>query len=320
MRPLRTSLAVVLLVAAGGSALAETALDRAVALFEKRQYTEAAGLLAPLVTAEPDNARAHAYYGMALANGQGDLDGAIAQLEKAVALDSKSSRYQVWLGSVYSSRASSAGMFKAASLAGKARAAFERAVDLDPTSVEARQALLEYYLAAPGIVGGSVTRARDEAAEIAALDARSGRLAEARIAEHEKEWPAAEKAYRAALAIKEDDAGTHNQLGYMLLRQGKNDEAVTEFRRYVELAPDDANAHDSLGEGLLAAGKAEDAAASYRKALELNPKFAPSAWGLGQCLDSLGRRDEAAAGYRRYLELAPKGEHANDARQRLSKP
>jgi tetratricopeptide (TPR) repeat protein len=320
MRSVPTALAATLLLVAGTAAVAQTPLDRAVALFEQRQYAEAVGLLAPLVDAEPRNATARAYYGMALVNARGDLDGAIVQLEKATALDPQSSRYQMWLGSLYSSKAGSAGMFKAASLAGKARDAFESAVELDPTSVEAHQALLQFYLAAPGIVGGSVTRARDEAAAIAQLDVRSGRLADARIAEHEEDWRAAEKAYRAALALRDDDAGTHNQLGYMLLRQGRNDDAVAEFNRYVELAPDDANAHDSLGEGLLAAGKAEDAAASYRKALELNPKFAPSAWGLGQCLDRLGRRDEAAAQYRRYLELAPKGQFADDARKRLSKP
>lgn len=300
--------------------VAQTALDEAVALFEKRQYAEAAAQLAGVVAAEPGNARAHAYYGMALANAKGDLDGAVAQLEKAVSLDPASSRYQVWLGSIYSSKAGQSGLFKAASLAGKAKAAFEKAVELDPKSVEAHQALLQYYLFAPGIAGGSVAKARDQAAAIGALDAHRGHLAGARIAEYEKDWPAAEKAYRDALALQPDRGLTHNALGYALLRQQRTGDAVAEFRRYVELSPDDANAHDSLGEGLLAAGKTEEAAASYRRATELDPKFSPSVWGLGDCLDRLGRKDDAAAQYRRYLELAPKGSFADDARKRLAKP
>ncbi len=320
MRAHRIAFAATLLLSMATSLHAQTALDEAVALFEKRQYAQAAAQLAGVVAAEPGNARAHAYYGLALANSKGDLDGAVSHLEKAVVLEPTSSRYQVWLGSAYSSKAGAAGLFKAASLAGKARTAFEKAVALDPSSLEARQALLQYYLFAPGVAGGSVAKAREQATAIGALDAHRGRLAVARIAEYEKEWPAAEKAYRDALELQPDRGPTHNSLGYALLRQGRTDPAIAEFRRYLELAPDDANAHDSLGEGLAAAGRLDDAAASYRKALELNPKFASSAWGLGDCLDRLGRKDEAKAQYRRYLELAPRGANAGDARKRLSRP
>jgi tetratricopeptide (TPR) repeat protein len=319
MRALRAVLVATLLVMAAAPLSAQTALDEAVALFEKRQYAQAASQLAGVVAAEPGNARARAYYGMALANAKGDLDGAVAQLEKAVSLDPASSRYQVWLGSIYSSKAGQSGLFKAASLAGKAKGAFEKAVALDPSSVEARQALLQYYLLAPGVAGGSVGKARDQASAIGALDAHRGHLAVARIAEYEKEWPAAEKAYRNALALQPDRAATHNSLGYALLREGRSADAIAEFRRYVELAPEDANAHDSLGEGLLAAGKTEEAAASYRRATELDPKFSSSVWGLGDCLDRLGRKDEAAAQYKRYLELAPKGGFADESRKRLSR-
>jgi len=299
---------------------ADEPVDQAVALFEKRQYAEAATLLATVVQAEPGNARAHAYYGMALANSTGDLDGAVAHLEKAATIEPGSSRYQVWLGSAYSSKAGRAGLFKAASLAGKAKTAFEKAVALDPSSAEAHQALLQYYLYAPGVAGGSVAKARDQAAAIGKLDAHRGHLAAARIAEYEKDWPAADKAYRDALALQPERGATHNSLGYALLRQGHNDDAIAEFRRYVELAPGDANPHDSLGEGLAAAGKLDESVASYRKALELNPAYPSSVWGLGDCLERLGRRDQAKAQYKRYLELAPRGANADEARKRLAKP
>lgn len=313
-------LAAPLLLALAAPALAQSRLDEAIALFEKRQFAEAEPLLAAAVAAEPASAAAHAYYGMVVARTRGDIDGAVSQLEKAAQLEPKNWRWTMWLGSAYVNKAGQSGVFKAASFAGKAKAAFEQAVALDPAAVEARQALLQYYLVAPGIAGGSVAKAREQAAAIAALDARRGHLVSARIAEYEKEWPDAEREYRAALALKDDDPGTCNQLGYTLLRQGRADDAVTAFRRYVELAPTEANAHDSLGEGLLAAGKLADAEASYRRATELDPKFSPSVWGLGECLDRLGRADDASAQYRRYLELAPKGTHADEAKKRLSKP
>jgi tetratricopeptide (TPR) repeat protein len=320
MRTPRTSvLAAAALSLVAAAASAETPLDRAVALFEKRQYAESAALLAGVVAAEPDNARAHAYYGLALVNSKRDLDGGISHLERAASLDPGSSRFQVWLGSVYLAKAGQSGLLKAASLAGKGKAAFEKAVALDPTSVEARQALLQYYILAPGIAGGSVGKAREQAAAIGALDAHRGHLATARIAEHEEEWQAAEAAYREALKLQPDRGATFNSLGYLLLREKRHDEALVAFRRYVELSPGDANAHDSLGEGLLAAGKVVEAEASYRRAVEVDPSFAPSVWGLAGCLDRLGRSAEAAAQYRRYLELVPKGSNSDAARKRLAK-
>ena len=318
--PLKPFLAAAVLSLVTATVSAETLLDQAVALFEKRQFAESAALLAGVVAAEPGNARAHAYYGLALANSTRDLDGAVTHLETAAKLAPGSSRYHVWLGSVYSSKAGQSGLFKAASLAGKAKAAFEKAVVLEPSSVEARQALMQYLLYAPGVAGGSVARAREQAAAIGALDALGGHLAAARIAEHEKEWLAAEKGYRDAIAVQPDRGTTHNLLGYALLRQGRTGDAIAEFRRYVELSPDDANAYDSLAEGLIAAGTLAEAEASYRRALELNPTFASSAWGLGDCLDRLGRREEAKAQYRRYLDLVPKGGNSDAARKRLSKP
>ena len=238
MRTPRTSiLAAAALSLVTAAATAETPLDRAVALFEQRQYAESAALLAGVVAAEPGNARAHAYYGLALVNSKRDLDGGISHLEKAASLDPGSSRYQVWLGSVYVAKAGQSGLLKAASLAGKGKAAFEKAVALDPSSVEARQALLQYYIVAPGVAGGSVGKAREQAAAIGALDAHRGHLATARIAEHEEEWQAAEAAYREALKLQPDRGATFNSLGYLLLRGKRVDEALVAFRRYVELSP-----------------------------------------------------------------------------------
>jgi tetratricopeptide (TPR) repeat protein len=318
--PLKRFLAGAALLLVTATLSAQTPLDQAVALFEKRQYAESATLLEGVLAAEPGNARAHAYYGLALANSTRDLDSAITHLEKAAVLDPGNSRYQVWLGSIYGSKAGQSGLFKVASLAGKAKAAFEKAVVLDPASVEARNALLQYYLNAPGIAGGSIAKAREQAKAIVALDAHRGHLAAARIAEHEKEWPDAEAAYREALKLQPERGATFNSLGYALLHQERYDDALAAFRRYVELAPADANSHDSLGEGLLAAGKVAEAEASYRKSLEVDPSFASSVWGLAGCLEKLGRSDEAKAQYRRYLELVPKGGNSDAARKRLSKP
>lgn len=63
-----------------------------------------------------------------------------------------------------------------------------------------------------------------------------------------------------------------NLMGYQLLGDKKNDEAIAVFKRNVELYPASANVYDSLGEGLEAAGKYEEADQNFHKAVEIATK------------------------------------------------
>ena len=62
--------------------------------------------------------------------------------------------YHLWLGRTYGEKADASNFLTAAGLAKKVRTEFERAVQLDPGNVMARTDLAEFYLEAPGIVGG----------------------------------------------------------------------------------------------------------------------------------------------------------------------
>jgi tetratricopeptide (TPR) repeat protein len=62
-----------------------------------------------------------------------------------------------------------------------------------------------------------------------------------------------------------------NALGYELLGRDRMDEALTVFRRNVELFPWSANPWDSLGEALVTAGHLDEAIEAYRRSVELNP-------------------------------------------------
>ena len=65
--------------------------------------------------------------------------------------------------------------------------------------------------------------------------------------------------------------GQLNNLGYELLQQKKNAEAIEVFKLNVEAFPQSGNAYDSLGEAYMKAGQKELAIKSYAKSLELNP-------------------------------------------------
>ncbi len=62
-----------------------------------------------------------------------------------------------------------------------------------------------------------------------------------------------------------------NQLGYVLLRRDRVEDAIRVFRLLVETYPRSANAHDSLGEALWRAGEIEAAIREYERAIELDP-------------------------------------------------
>lgn len=62
-----------------------------------------------------------------------------------------------------------------------------------------------------------------------------------------------------------------NGLGYRLLYEERNNEALEVFKGTVALWPESSNAYDSLGEAYLAIGDKENGMINYKKSLDLNP-------------------------------------------------
>ena len=63
-----------------------------------------------------------------------------------------------------------------------------------------------------------------------------------------------------------------NRLGYTLMSQADHHGALAVFGLNRVLYPNSANVHDSYGEALLAVGRRDEAVTSYRRSLELNPE------------------------------------------------
>src|SRR5260221_12301788 len=124
----------------------------------------------------------------------------IPACEKATTLAPSNGLYHLWLGRIYGEKADRAGFLKAAGLAGKVRTEFERAVELSPKSWEARTDLAEFYLEAPGIVGGGKDKAQTQADALAALKPAMQHYIQGRIAEkNNKDNVTAEREYKAAI-------------------------------------------------------------------------------------------------------------------------
>jgi len=297
--------------------IADESVSDALRLIEGKNYDAARKILEAIIVRDGSDAGAHYHLGRILANPYNEYDEAEKHLEKAVELVDGNAEYHFTLGNFYGGQAQRAGIFSKLSYAGNVRTEFLRAVELDQHTVRYRIALMSYYLMAPGIAGGSVAKAKEQAEEISKRDPYEGHLALAQIAAYEKEPETAEQAYRSAIKADPSKWRAHHMLGYLLLEQKRIDEAVAEFREYVRLAPADANSHDSLGDGLLAKGDVNQALQSYLRAATVNPQWPSPLFNVARCYERIGQKGEALQYYRKFLAMNPQGQNAKEAEQKV---
>jgi tetratricopeptide (TPR) repeat protein len=168
---------------------------------------------------------------------QRDYKQATEALEKALAADPGNSAYALWLGRAYGRRAETASPFTAPGYASKTRQCFEKAVQLDSRNLDALNDLFEYYLEAPGFLGGGLDKAAATAARIAQVDAAEGHAAQARLAERKKEYSAAEQSFRRAVESAPYQVGRLIDLARFLMRRGRDQEAEQTFAKAEKIAP-----------------------------------------------------------------------------------
>ena len=281
---------------------------------------EAIQTLQQQVSRAPTDAEAHnllcrAYFQLE------EWDRGISACERSVTLDPGKSFYHLWLGRIYGEKADRAGFLSAAGMAKKVRNEFERAVQLDPNSWEARTDLAEFYLEAPGIVGGGKDKARAQADALAMLKPAMAHYILARIAEKNKDNPTAERAYRAAIDASRGGAHAWLNLALFYRHTGRFDE-MEQALHTMESRPMDRP--ESLMDGasiLFRTGRnfrfAIQLLKRYLSApVEVEPAF-KAHYLLGQLLEKQGDRPAAAEEYRAALALAHEFTRAREALKRI---
>ncbi len=244
---------------------------------------------------------------------------AIAAGEKATALGAKNAQAFYWLGNAYGNRIGEVGMLSKLSLAPKLRDAFEHAVKLDPALVDARSSLIEFYLMAPGAIGGGVDKARAQAIAIARYDRARGHMAQGRIAMHEKKPEEALKAYEQAQALKPDDPQLKLALimGYQQAKRWKDAYAMAS--KWTVAEPKKARPWYQIGRIAAESGQyLAEGEAALRTFLKLgretgDPEPKHARHRLGQVLARAGRKAEARAELQAALKIDPKFKEAKEA-------
>jgi tetratricopeptide (TPR) repeat protein len=137
-------------------------------------------------------------------------------------------------------------------------------------------------------------------------------------------------AYKQAIAAKPEFAGYYNNLGNILGRTGKIDDARTAYTKCAELDPPNAAlAWRNFGISLYQAGRMQEAVEPLKKSLEIDPKSAQAYYLLGACLvasadyKQVGDKMEVTLkpgtveAYQKAQELDPNGPWGKQAKEGL---
>jgi len=283
---------------------------------------DAISALSGQISATPNDAASHnllcrAYFA------EGSWDRAISACEKAVSLQPNNGEYHLWLGRTYGEKADASNFFSAAGLAKKVRTEFERAVQLDPSNVGARTDLAEFYLEAPGIVGGGQDKARAQANVLAKLSPAKAHWIQGRIAEKNKDVSTAEREYRAAIDASNGGANAWLNLGLFYRKAGRLDDMHDALKKAAAAPMDQPEVLVDAASTLLRANRdlpfASQLVRRYLSSstVEQAPPF-KAHYLLGTILEKQGDKEGAAKEYQAALTMAKDFGRAREALNRVN--
>ncbi len=161
-------------------------------------------------------------------------DQAVQACERAEKLNPNDSMTEMWLGRAYGQKASHANPFSAYGLAKHVRSTFEQAVLLDPGNVAALNDLAEFYINAPGVVGGGLDKATALIPKMQAVSPAAAARLGALIAEKNGDQSAAEAGFKKAETLKPTPESWVD-LGFFYQRHQRLDDMEAALKQAVAL-------------------------------------------------------------------------------------
>jgi tetratricopeptide (TPR) repeat protein len=255
-------------------------------------------------------------------------DAAVTECEQAVRLEAGNSDYHLWLGRALGGKADRASFLSAYSLAKRVRSEFEESVQLNPRNAEALSDLGEYYYSAPGVVGGGAAKAEAMAAQLDKLEPARAHELRGHIAAEQKDYAAAEREFKAAIATGAHPAFHWVALASFYRKRGRFDEMDSAIRSAIRETARDKHAGVALYDGAsvliaakrepeLAVKMLEDYLAAYPKTEEA-PAFVAHT-RLARLKLELGDQAAASREQAAALELAHDYKPAQDLKRQETK-
>lgn len=255
----------------------------------------------------------------------GDSDKAIELFERLVTKSPNCADCHLRLGDAYGTAAQKASIFGKASLASKCKEQYDKAVQLDPNLLGARFSLIEFYLQAPGFMGGSESKAVEQANEIKKRDSIAGHQAMARIYAYQKKPDLQRSEYLAVTKEQPNSAKAHTIVGMFYSGSDKNYKAAgDEYENAVRLDPNYMPAWFRIGQNAAISGanlpKGEEALRkyiAYTPAKDEPPVYRAYYW-LGLVYEKMGRKADAKANFAASLKINATQKDAQEALKRVS--
>ncbi|MDP1889429.1 MAG: tetratricopeptide repeat protein [Gemmatimonadaceae bacterium] len=299
-------------------------LSPGIALYNARRWTEAHAFFASATKAQPRNLEAVIWYGRTLLS-QGKPGDAVDWFEKATKLAPLSSEAHLWLGRAIGVQAATANVLRQPFLARRLKHTVDRAIELDPESIDARELRWRFYLMAPAVMGGGEAHARAEAAEVLKRNRYRGLQLIASTANRAKDFVTAERHYKTAVVEHPDSIGVASVYAAWLADRDRPTEAFAVIDAYEKRHPTDPQSLFQVGRLSATTGlQLERGDAALRKYLAAPPPPAlhfPSLsvvhLRLGNIAERRGNTPAARAAYEQALKLDPRSNQARRALEGL---
>jgi len=176
----------------------QSAFEKLEKLYVKESYQDAKSGFESLLKQNPNNLKTLQYLGE-IACHLKHWDQALFYFGRLKNIRPNQADYYYLYGGALGLKAKSVNKFKALGMICEIKESFEKAIELNPKHIEARWAMIEYYLQLPYFMGGGEDKALRYANELEQISPVDGFLSKGYIAEHYGQNQESEKYYLRAI-------------------------------------------------------------------------------------------------------------------------
>lgn len=271
--------------------------------FESGDYSSAKNVFQSLKSSDSNNPEVHFYLGR-IEFELNEFKDATNHFEEAAELDADNSYYYMWMGHSYGRQAQNASVLKQAGLARSSRKNYEKAIELAPDNIEARESAMEYYMQAPRFVGGGRGKAENQAREIEKIDLAAGISAWGRIYSYYEETEKAIMHYNTAIENHPEMMAPYYGLYSMYFNQGEFGKAADITLQQLEINDTTAVIYYNLGNAQQRNAQFDLALENYYMTLELDENFNLTFYQIGRLAAVSGEHLDVGKEYiNKFIEL-----------------
>jgi tetratricopeptide (TPR) repeat protein len=288
---------------------AQIPIQPGIQYYENGELDQAKSFFEDYLDSNKKSAEANYWMGRIIFD-ENDFNDASDYFEKAAELDEGNAHYHMWLGHSYGRWTQEASRLRQPFLAGKSRSNYEKAVELAPENIEARESLIEFYIQAPGFLGGGRDKAEDQASAIMDLNKEAGYLAWGRIFTYFDEIDAARMNYSEAIEHHPELMGPYYRLYTFYFNEGEFGKAAEITARQLSYNDTTSIIYLYHGNALQRNDQFKGAFESYQKSLQLDSTQYNAWYQIGRLAAVSG--EYLTEGFE-YIDKFIKLEQINDA-------